>query len=395
MERFHRAGPRPAHLLVSAALARVLVASPALHAQTNEPAPVACEVRGHVASTGRPLPGVALSAQAAGATGAGATASGLDGAFVLRLPGPGHYELKASLPGFVDGTRSLELEAGACRATADIDMPLASRAPQAAAAAPEATPAPTPARPAARTAAGAGRGRGGDAAERFRNMVLSADAAAQGQPEGADAASQALLPPGATPDAPTESVTLAGSGNAAQTVDALLYGDRQAWLDDAGGDLEALARRVAQAGIDTPFGGGFGPGGPGGGFGPGGPGGPGGFGGRGGFGGFNRSQRLQGSVFYHLAGAPFDASPYSLNGQPTVKPDYFQHRYGATLGGPLKMPGSTGPARTSFFLNYSGNHTRRPYDAYSTVPTAAERAGEFADGDLLYDPLTGEPFPGT
>src|SRR4029079_13922936 len=27
-------------------------------------------------------------------------------------------------------------------------------------------------------------------------------------------------------------------------------------------------------------------------------------------------------------------------------------------------------------------------------PTAAERAGEFADDDLLYDPQTGEPFPG-
>src|SRR5262249_10940239 len=159
-----------------------------------------------------------------------ATASGLDGTYLLRLPGPGPYTLKASLPGFAEGSRALVLESGSCRATADLDLPLQSRA---AAAAPPATRPPV--------------SMAGGRAQRFRDLALAADAAGAGQIEGPDAASQSLLPPGASPDAPTESVALAASGNAAQTVDALLYGDRQAWLDEAGGDLEALGRRIAQA----------------------------------------------------------------------------------------------------------------------------------------------------
>ena len=127
-------------------------------------------------------------------------------------------------------------------------------------------------------------------------------------------------------------------------------------------------------------------------------GGPGGGGFRGeGFGGFNRRNRLQGSVYYNVSGSPFDARPFSLNGQPTEKAVYFQNRFGATLGGPLKIPGVyDGTSRTSFVLNYSGRtRTNNPYDAYSTVPTAEEREGDLsALGTTVYDPLTGEPFAG-
>src|SRR5262245_32796076 len=194
-----------------------------------------CVVHGHVASAGHPLPGVAVIAGLPGATGTLATASGLDGTFALRLPGPGRYELKMSLGGFAEALHEAVLAEGDCRAVADVEMTLLSRVPRASpaqAATPPAGGDATRRRPEGRAAA----------LERFRSLRVSPDAAGQGAPDAGDTGTQALLPPGFSADAPTESVALLGAANAAQTVDGLLYGDRQQWLDEAGGDLDALAR---------------------------------------------------------------------------------------------------------------------------------------------------------
>src|SRR5207248_790709 len=51
--------------------------------------------------------------------------------------------------------------------------------------------------------------------------------------------------------------------------------------------------------------------------------------------------------------------------------------------------------RTFFFLNYTGNHSRNPYDQYSTVPIVDERAGNLAAiGRTIVDPSTHQPFAG-
>jgi hypothetical protein len=106
--------------------------------------------------------------------------------------------------------------------------------------------------------------------------------------------------------------------------------------------------------------------------------------------------RIQGNANYNLGGSMFDAAPYPLNGRARQEPDYVQQRYGSSFGGPLTIPHViNGGTRTSFFLNYSGNHSRTPVDAYSTVPTLAERAGDFsANGSIVIDPATGAPFDG-
>jgi hypothetical protein len=84
-----------------------------------------------------------------------------------------------------------------------------------------------------------------------------------------------------------------------------------------------------------------------------------------------------------------------LNGQPTPKPDYLQQRLTATIGGPLTIPKIVDSPRTFFFANYNGNHSRSPYDAYSTVPTLAERGGDLSTlGRPIVDPVTHLPFPG-
>jgi len=383
-------------------------------AQAKAPGRASCEVRGRIAAGDVPLPGVAIAAALGERGETVATSTGLDGSYVLGLPAPGSYTLHATLAGFAPVTRQVVLAPEDCRAAADLAMVLESRVPRPAeAAAPPPAPATAPAT--ASAAAGGTRSQGGRGgapgggpraggprgAGRFQGMDVMSDAAAEALAETPDPSAQALLPQGFSADAPTESLALAANGQQVQTVDALLFRDRMQWLEEAGGDVDALARRIAQAGLDMGGGRGF-PGGPGG-FGPGGPGGfgpggfgPGGGGFRDGFGGFNRSNRLQGSVYYNAAGSPFDARPFSLNGQPTEKAQYFQNRYGATVGGPVKIPGLyDGSSRTSFFVNYSGSRTSNPYDAYSTVPTAEERAGDFSGlGKVVYDPLTGQPFPG-
>ena len=146
-------------------------------------------------------------------------------------------------------------------------------------------------------------------------------------------------------------------------------------------------------------GGGFG----GGGFGGRGPGarGPGGRGGPGGPGGFigNRRnsgrQQIRGSVFYTVRNSAFDASPFSLNGQSDTKAAYAQNRFGFSLGGPLEIPKLFHSPNTFFFVNYNGNLSRNGVNLTGTVPTLAERAGDFsAVNSILFNPTTGLPFPG-
>jgi hypothetical protein len=78
-------------------------------------------------------------------------------------------------------------------------------------------------------------------------------------------------------------------------------------------------------------------------------------------------------VFQSFDTSALDTAPYPLNGAAS-KPDYLQQRFGATLGGPLVIGKLVNSPRTFFFLNYTGNHSRNPFDAYSTVPSLAERA---------------------
>ncbi|MEQ1884437.1 MAG: carboxypeptidase regulatory-like domain-containing protein [Bryobacteraceae bacterium] len=140
--------------------------------------------------------------------------------------------------------------------------------------------------------------------------------------------------------------------------------------------------------------GGFGGGGPrGGGGGFAGPGrggrGPGGPQGNGGFIGNRRNAgrpALRGSVFFALRNSVADAAPYSINGQTGTKAAYAQNRFGANIGGPLW-------GNTFFFLNYTGNLLRNGANMTGTVPTLAQRGGDFsAGGSILYDPQSGLPF---
>ncbi len=171
--------------------------------------------------------------------------------------------------------------------------------------------------------------------------------------------------------------------------------------------------------------GGFGPG-AGGGQGPGG----GGFGGRGGGGGgfggrrgggggglnnrrgpyngqyasFGNRRRSQptytGSIFMKLENSALDAAPFSLNGRDEPKPSYAMGSFGLNVGGPLNIPKILHYPRASFYFTYQGSRSRNPYSMQSSVPTLAEREGDFSQTLVnnvpvtIYDPLSHTPFPG-
>ncbi len=77
------------------------------------------------------------------------------------------------------------------------------------------------------------------------------------------------------------------------------------------------------------------------------------------------------------------------------------NQYGGTLGGPL-LPGKD--TRTFFFADFQGTRTRQGQSLVDSVPTAAERAGDFsAFSQVIFNPLAQtasgstfqrQPFPG-
>ncbi len=189
---------------------------------------------------------------------------------------------------------------------------------------------------------------------------------------GASAGDIATLPMGgAGADVSNESVSISGAQGRSQDFGAGSEEDLQ-------NRIEEFRQRAQAAGLipGSPTQGGAGGGG---GFG-----GPGGFGGGGPIAigrlgrGFNVNQP-HGFLYFSDDDASFDAKPYSLQGIETPKASYNFARFGANAGGPLTIPHIfNGGGKWFFFAGWNGSRGSTPYDAYSTVPTAAERAGDFS-----------------
>jgi Carboxypeptidase regulatory-like domain/TonB-dependent Receptor Plug Domain len=98
---------------------------------------------------------------------------------------------------------------------------------------------------------------------------------------------------------------------------------------------------------------------------------------------------FKGSAFEFFRDEHLNARPWTTG--PTRDRDpYGRHQFGATLGGPIRRD------KTFFFLSYAGQRRRETeYKNDARVPTPLERAGDFSQsGVTIYDPLTGQPFPG-
>ena len=376
----------------------------------------ACRISGRARSAGTPLPGVSVTVKAADAVKI-ATSTDVDGSYAVNLP-PGQYTVTAELTGFTRLERPLVVGDGACTQTVDVALSLAPRqGPLTSASGAPQQPQPAGGRgalPGGRgaPAAAAGRGAGFETVQvQPQADPLAANATAP-ERETEDAATRLLLPPGFSTDAPADAIAI--SGNSA-SLDRGMMEDRMAAIgrgvfDPSSGEFAAGFGDQGRGGPGGFGPGGFGgPGGPGGrggrdggpgGFGPGGfgPGGPGGAGGRGFLGGRGVQQRQYTATSnYSFGGSALDSAPYQLSpNAPQTTAPYTKQNFGATFGGPVKIKGVyDGTRRTNFTVTYNGNRGSNLFDQYATVPTAAQRAGDFSGlARPVIDPATGQPFPG-
>ena len=100
------------------------------------------------------------------------------------------------------------------------------------------------------------------------------------------------------------------------------------------------------------------------------------------------ANNYHGSVFEFFRNSALDARDYFED--PTQKKASFkQNQFGATFGGPIMKN------KLFWFADYQGTRIRNPLTFVSSIPTLAERAGDFsaAGEPIIYDPATGLPFP--
>jgi hypothetical protein len=378
-----------------AALALFLgLASPVL-CQNSSPAPngaPAGVIQGQVKSAKVAIPGVEVTATDSATGQKISTSTDVDGSYALPVPTAGEYAVQAEIAAFAPVTRKVSVSSQTREVRADFDLVLLSRAQMAN-------------RGGRRAFAGAG-GRGFQSLEVMQQTAAGEDT--NGSGSASDIVPSGMPIPGISPNTATESLAVTGSNSSAAMSSEEMRQrfqdarDSQGYNGPPGNGPGGSPRGfVGPGGPGGPGGGGFG--GPGGGHGPGGHGGGGPrimFPGRG---HFNINQP-HGALYYTIGDSALNASPYALQGEPAANPGYTQHRFGVFLGGPLNIPHVYhGGEKTFFFFHYRGTLGDNPYDAFSTVPTLAERSGDLSQAMLrnssggfspvqLFNPATGLPF---
>jgi len=109
------------------------------------------------------------------------------------------------------------------------------------------------------------------------------------------------------------------------------------------------------------------------------------------------ANRLHGSVFEFARTSELGARNFF----DLRKSDMLRNQAGATLSGPVTLPGIyRGNDRTFFLVSWEGLVQSQGNYQYSNVPTAAEQVGDFSQSFTVAgqrvtvnDPLTGKPFP--
>jgi hypothetical protein len=101
------------------------------------------------------------------------------------------------------------------------------------------------------------------------------------------------------------------------------------------------------------------------------------------------SNQFRGSAFEFARNDGLDANNFFNNRAGRPRPDFSQHQFGGTLGGPIIKD------KTFFFVDYQGMRVTSGLTYVSTVPSERMRQGDFSEiNRVIYDPLTGQPFPG-
>lgn len=341
-------------------------------------------LHGVVRSGNTPLPGVTVTAQNTLTGKKYSTTTDITGAWSLTIPQNGRYVIRTQFAAFAQGDQEALLNATNHDQTVDFDLTLASRVVR------------QEQQENAQTAAveQAIRQLAGNGAQSLSLMnSLAADTDTQA---GATGETGAALPSAAgNSDFGTDSVAISGQAGAVSPlagVDIDKIRDAIETMRLQNGDLGGRGGVMVLNGGGGIFMGG-GPGGLGGGFG-------GGFGGGGGrgfmrtFRNFNPGQP-HGAFFWMGSNSALDAEPFSLRGQPQFQPASGTNRFGLTFISAPYIPKLTKPSgKDTVFLTLSGQRSSNPLDEYATVPTDAERRGDFSAAGLpaIYDPTTQQQF---
>lgn len=339
-------------------------------------------IHGHVKSGSAPIPGVSITATNTLTGKKYTTTTDITGAFSMSIPQNGRYVLKSDLAAFAATTKEALLNASSHEQTVDFDIVLASRAQQ----------------QANQEEARSARQYSGSGAQSLNlaNALSGAlDATAGGNSPAAGAGAQLPTAAGNSDFANNDSVAISGQSGVTSP-----FADIN--RDQIRDEIENRMHQDSLSQIPGQGGGGGGGmmGGPGGGPGGGGMmmmGGPGG----GRMPNFRkfRPDQPHGAFFWNGGNSALNALPYALRGQQAQQTAYNSNHYGLTLMGEPFLPGLTKPSgKDTIFLTLSGQKTSTPYDQYATVPTVAERGGDFSgllhNGAVttIYDPQTSQPF---
>ena len=106
------------------------------------------------------------------------------------------------------------------------------------------------------------------------------------------------------------------------------------------------------------------------------------------------SNQIHGSAWEFFRNTQLEANDFFSNKANLPRAAFSFNQFGATLGGPIKKD------KTFFFFAYEGLHWVQSGSAAGTLPTAAQRAGDFSttynsQGQVIpiYDPFSTKPDP--
>ncbi len=99
--------------------------------------------------------------------------------------------------------------------------------------------------------------------------------------------------------------------------------------------------------------------------------------------------RLHGNAWEYLRNKVLNANTFLGNRGGLERPPFTQNQFGFNLGGPIYIPHVyDGHDKAFFFVNWEGFRLRQGTTYTETVPTLAERNGDFSGLPTIYDPLT-------
>ncbi len=112
------------------------------------------------------------------------------------------------------------------------------------------------------------------------------------------------------------------------------------------------------------------------------------------------TSQFHGEAHEFMSNSYLDASTYFQQQANLRKPEYQDNRYGASIGGPVAIPHFfEGDKKTFFFYAWEANKWGKPVTTVGTVPTDAEKTGDFSallpagctstKGQYTVDPNTG------